>query len=123
MPVVAQKVISNAEAGDTNAQVATTAAVYLMLGEMEKGDALFLDIENQFENSKVVTADASNDPRHNIAQQIISNTQSADQGTALLAEAYIQAVTESIFNENPAKRFVKLSDLLAQFEQNKVLRK
>lgn len=123
LETVAQQVISNAESGDTHAQVATTAAVYLMLGEMEKGDALFLDIENQFENSKVVTADASNDPRHNIAQQIISNTQSADQGTALLAETYIQAVTESIFNENPAKRFVKLSDLLAQFEQNKVLRK
>lgn len=123
LDVVAQQVISNAESGDTHAQVATTAAVYLMLGEMEKGDALFLDIENQFENSRVVTADASNDPRHDIAQQIISNTQSADQGTALLAEAYIQAVTESIFNENPAKRFVKLSDLLAQFEQNKVLRK
>lgn len=123
LDVVAQQVISNAESGDTHAQVATTAAVYLMLGEMEKGDALFLDIENQFENSKVVTADASNDPRHDIAQQIISNTQSADQGTALLAETYIQAVTESIFNENPAKRFVKLSDLLAQFEQNQVLRK
>lgn len=57
-----------------------------------------------------------------IAQKIISNLQSSNEGTSLLAEAYLEAVANSIFNTNPSKQFVKLSDLIAQFEQNKILR-
>jgi len=57
-----------------------------------------------------------------IAQQIISNTSSSDQGVSLLAEAYIESVGNSIFNSDESKQFVKISDLLSQFELNKTLR-
>lgn len=57
-----------------------------------------------------------------IAQQIISNTQSADQGTALFAEAYVEAIAKSVFAVDESKQLVKLSNILEQFEQNKVLR-
>lgn len=57
-----------------------------------------------------------------VAQMIISNTSSSDQAISLLAEAYIEAVANSIFNADESKQFVKLSDLLSQFELNKTLR-
>lgn len=57
-----------------------------------------------------------------IAEKIISNLQSSNEGTSLLAEVYLEAVANSIFNTNPSKQFVKLSDLLSQFELNKTLR-
>lgn len=57
-----------------------------------------------------------------IAQKILSNTLSTDQGVSLLAEAYRENVVKSLFNTDPAKQFVKLSDLLSQFELNKTLR-
>lgn len=57
-----------------------------------------------------------------IAQKIISNASSSDQAISLLAEAYIEAVANSIFNANESKQFVKRSDLLSQFELNKTLR-
>lgn len=57
-----------------------------------------------------------------LAQKIISNTQSSNQSISLLAEAYVEAVAKSIFNPNESKQFVKLSDLLSQFEINKTLR-
>lgn len=49
LPVVAQKVISNAESGDTNAQVATTAAAADMVAEAEKDDAKARPIAQQLE--------------------------------------------------------------------------
>ena len=61
-------------------------------------------------------------PLETVAQKVISNTQSTNQGTALLAEAYLEAVANSIFNTESSKQFVKLSDLLSQFEPNKTLR-
>lgn len=57
-----------------------------------------------------------------IAQKIISNVSSSNQAISLLAEAYLEAVASSIFNTDPSKQFVKLSDLLSQFELNKTLR-
>ncbi|WP_442768556.1 hypothetical protein [Acinetobacter bohemicus] len=57
-----------------------------------------------------------------IAQKIISNASSSNQAISLLAEAYLEAVATSIFNTNPSKQFVQLSDLLSQFELNKTLR-
>jgi uncharacterized protein YmfQ (DUF2313 family) len=57
-----------------------------------------------------------------VAQQIISNTLSTDQGISLLAEAYRENVAKSLFSTDPAKQFVKRLDLISQFEQNKVLR-
>jgi hypothetical protein len=57
-----------------------------------------------------------------IAQEILSNTLSTDQGISLLAEAYRENVAKSLFNTDPAKQFVELSNLLSQFELNKTLR-
>lgn len=58
-----------------------------------------------------------------IAQQIISNSQSSNQATSLLAEAFLETVAKSICNSDSSKQFIKLTDLIPQFEQNKVLRK
>lgn len=58
----------------------------------------------------------------NLADQILQHTKSADMGTAMYAEAYIVAAANSIFNADMSKQFVKLSDLLSQFELNKTLR-
>mgnify|MGYP003609293533 FL=1 len=57
-----------------------------------------------------------------IAQKIISNTSSSNQAISLLAEAFLEAVANSIFNAESSKQFVKLSDLLPQFELHKTLR-
>lgn len=51
LPVVAQKVISNAESGDTNAQVATGAAAADIVAEAEKDDAKARPIAQQLEAS------------------------------------------------------------------------
>ena len=61
-------------------------------------------------------------PLETVAQQVISNASSSNQAISLLAEAYLEAVATSIFNTDPSKQFVKLSDLLSQFELNKTLR-
>ena len=57
-----------------------------------------------------------------VAHKIISNLQSSNEGTSLLAEAYIEASANSIFDNNPSKQFVKLEDLIPQLETNKVIR-
>ena len=51
LDVVAQQVISNAESGDTNAQVATTAAAADIVAEAEKDDAKARPIAQQLEAS------------------------------------------------------------------------
>ena len=51
LEVVAQKVISNAESGDTNAQAATTAAAADIVSEAEKDDAKARPIAQQLESS------------------------------------------------------------------------
>ncbi len=61
-------------------------------------------------------------PYQQVAQKIISNASSSNQAISLLAEAYLENVATSIFNTDPSKQFVKLSDLLSQFELNKTLR-
>lgn len=58
-----------------------------------------------------------------VAQKVISNAESSeDEVLKLLSEDYITLVANSIFDNNPAKQFVKLSDLNSQLEANKVLR-
>lgn len=57
-----------------------------------------------------------------VAQKVISNLQSSNEGTALFAEAYIEDIAKSVFAIDESKQFVKLSNILEQFEQNKVLR-
>lgn len=57
-----------------------------------------------------------------IAQKIISNASSSDQAISLLAEVYLESVASSISNTDESKQFVKLVDLIDQFEANKVLR-
>lgn len=56
-----------------------------------------------------------------VTQKIISNTQSTNQAIALLAEAYLEKVANSIFSADKSKQFVELSDLTPQFELNKTL--
>lgn len=51
LETVAQKVISNAESGDTNAQAATTAAAADIVAEAEKDDAKARPIAQQLESS------------------------------------------------------------------------
>ncbi len=53
-----------------------------------------------------------------ISQKILSNLTSTDQGSSLLAEAYLDNIAQSIFNTDESKQFVKLSDLIPQFEAN-----
>ena len=57
-----------------------------------------------------------------IAQKIISNASSSNQIISLLADVYIEEVVNSIFNNDPSKQFIKVSDLNSQLEANKVLR-
>jgi len=57
-----------------------------------------------------------------IAQKILSNSVSANQIIALLAEVFLEAVAKSVFNSDKSKQFVKLSNLISQFEPNKTLR-
>lgn len=58
LPVVAEKVISNAEGGDTNAQVATTAAAADIVAEAETDNTKARPIANQAEaNAETKPAD------------------------------------------------------------------
>lgn len=57
-----------------------------------------------------------------VAQKVISNVSSSNQAISLLAEAYLEAVANSIFSTDQTKHFVKLTDLLSQLELNKTLR-
>lgn len=69
LEVVAQKVISNAESGDTNAQVATTAAAADIVSEAEKDDAKARPIASQAEaNATTKPADAAEAEKANEAQ-------------------------------------------------------
>lgn len=62
-------------------------------------------------------------PLETVAQKVISNAAShTNEATQMLAETYIHEVANSIFNEDPAKQFIKLSDLIPQFENNKLFR-
>ena len=69
LEVVAQKVISNAEAGDVNAQGATTAAAADIVAEAEKDDAKARPIASQAEaNATTKPADAAEAEKANEAQ-------------------------------------------------------
>ena len=57
-----------------------------------------------------------------IAQKIISNASSSDQGVSLMAEAYLDNVANSINETDESKRFVKPSDLNGMFELNKTVK-
>lgn len=57
-----------------------------------------------------------------VNQKIITNTASSDENIALIAETYIEAVANSIFDENIAKHFVTLADIESQLIANQVLR-
>lgn len=56
-----------------------------------------------------------------VASKIISSTSSSNQGTALLAEAYLENVAKSISSADTTKQFVKPADLTVILEINKVL--
>ena len=69
LEVVAQKVISNAQGGDVNAQVATTAAAADIVAEAEKDDAKARPIASQAEaNAETKPADAAEAEKANEAQ-------------------------------------------------------
>lgn len=79
-------------------------------------------IENPSYNPAAAPIDERSIPFTVIAQKIISNASSSNQGISLMAETYLENVANSIFNSESSKQFVKLSDLLSQFELNKTLR-
>lgn len=54
-----------------------------------------------------------------VALKIIANTSSSNQGTSLLAQAYLENMAKSIFNEY---MFVLFTDIAPKLEQNKVLK-
>lgn len=69
LPVVAERVISNAENGDTSAQAATTAAAADIVAEAEKDDAKARPIASQAEaNATTKPADAAEAEKANEAQ-------------------------------------------------------
>ena len=69
LDVVAQQVISNAQGGDTNAQVATTAAAADVVAEAEKDEAKARPIANQAEaNAQTKPADEAEAEKANEAQ-------------------------------------------------------
>lgn len=69
LPVVAEKVISNAEGGDANAQVATTAAAADIVAEAEKDEVKARPIANQAEaNAETKPADEAEAEKANEAQ-------------------------------------------------------
>lgn len=69
LPVVAQKVISNAEGGDTNAQAATTAAAADIVAEAETDNTKARPIASQAEaNATTKPADAAEAEKANEAQ-------------------------------------------------------
>lgn len=69
LDVVASRVISNAESGDTNAQAATTAAAADIVAEAEKDDAKARPIASQAEaNATTKPADAAEAEKANEAQ-------------------------------------------------------
>ena len=62
-------------------------------------------------------------PYSSIAQKIISNAESSpDEVLKLLSEDYVNLVSESIFDIESSKQFIKIEDLTPQLEANKVLR-
>lgn len=68
LPVVAEKVISNAESGDTNAQAATTAAAADIINEAEQDNAKARPIANQLDaNATTKPADAAEAEKANEA--------------------------------------------------------
>lgn len=69
LPVVAEKVISNAEGGDVNAQVATTAAAADIVAEAETDNTKARPIANQAEaNAETKPADQAEAEKANEAQ-------------------------------------------------------
>ena len=60
-------------------------------------------------------------PLSTIAAQVISNAQSLEQAISLLAETYIEAVANSIFDLDILKQFVAPQLIIDQFEINKTL--
>ena len=62
-------------------------------------------------------------PLETVAQKVISNAESSpDEILKLLSEDYVNLVSESIFDIEASKQFIKIEDLTPQLEANKVLR-
>lgn len=57
-----------------------------------------------------------------LAQKIVSNLSSPNEGVSLLVEVYVNAVALSIFNTDTSKQFVKMTDIITELETNKVIR-
>ena len=78
--------------------------------------SLTVTVKPNYDNKKTL-------PLNTVAQKVISNADSSeDEVLKLLSEDYINLVTNSVFDSNPSKQFVKLEDLIPQLETNKVLR-
>ena len=106
LDVVAQKVISNAQSGDTNAQLATTAAAADIVAESETDSVKARPIAQQLE------ASASTKP----ADQAIADKAAEAQGTAKPNEANPQATDLSL--EFPA--FCGWAPTVCEFAQTAI---
>lgn len=58
-----------------------------------------------------------------VAQKVISNATGDDEVLQMLSQDYITLVANSIFETDLSRQFVKLDDLIPQFETNKTLRR
>jgi len=86
-------------------------------------NALYEETQNpNYDPNYVSLAPSSSLPYEKLAEKIVSNASAEDQGVSLSAETYVETVAQSIFVSNESKQFVKLSDLISQFELNKTLR-
>lgn len=57
-------------------------------------------------------------PYQQVANKIVSNSETGNEVVQMLAQTYIEVVAESVFNIDESKQFIKLSDLIPQFEAN-----
>lgn len=96
------------------------ASVYLTYNGTEYPYSIYRSSNPSY--NPAIEAERKSVPLETVVQKIISNASSSNQAISLLAEAYLEAVANSIFNVDESKQFVKLSDLLSQFELNKTLR-
>ena len=125
LEIVAQKVISNAEAGDANAQVATTAAAADIVAESEQDEAKARPIVQQLEssasteNADSAAQDAANEATGQ-SQPNTANPQATDiklNFPVFCGWAPVVCEAAQVAISFPAKAQIWVNDLLGQGEK------
>ena len=125
LDVVAQQVISNAESGDTNAQVATTAAAQDIINEAEQDEAKARPIVQQLEasasteNADSAAQDAANEATGQ-SQPNTANPQATDiklNFPVFCGWAPVVCQAAQVAISFPAKAQIWVNDLLGQGEK------